>query len=237
MVLSAVLVRCSSTRSFVLLPTVSFVLLVWSGKWARVEIADIDDVDPRRVRSRARLLDAAATLLSSGGVEAVTVEAVTRLSRVARTTLYRHFASTTDLVAAAFERLLPQVDNPETSQSIRDDLVTLMQRQAALIEQAPLQLTTLAWLAMVPKQPGEEPNALGPLRMRVVNQYREPFDRVLTSSAAAAELDDPDLTMAITQLAGPLVFAKLTGIRAMDVADLERLVDDFLAAHRRRPPT
>ena len=43
--------------------------------------------------------------------------------------------------------------------------------------------------------------------------------------------------MAITQLAGPLVFAKLTGIRAMDVADLERLVDDFLAAHRRRPPT
>ncbi|WP_267618919.1 TetR/AcrR family transcriptional regulator, partial [Gordonia bronchialis] len=88
-----------------------------------MEIADIDDVDPRRVRSRARLLDAAATLLSSGGVEAVTVEAVTRLSRVARTTLYRHFESTTDLVAAAFERLLPQVDNPETSQSIRDDLV------------------------------------------------------------------------------------------------------------------
>ncbi|MFC9982929.1 TetR/AcrR family transcriptional regulator [Gordonia sp. UCD-TK1] len=202
-----------------------------------MEIADIDDVDPRRVRSRARLLDAAATLLSSGGVEAVTVEAVTRLSRVARTTLYRHFESTTDLVAAAFERLLPQVDNPETSQSIRDDLVKLMQRQAALIEQAPLQLTTLAWLAMVPKQPGEEPNTLAPLRMRVVNQYREPFDRVLTSSAAAAELDDPDLTMAITQLAGPLVFAKLTGIRAMDVADLERLVDDFLAAHRRRPPT
>ena len=66
-----------------------------------METIESDDVDPRRVRSRQRLLDAAVTLLNSGGVEAVTVEAVTRLSRVARTTLYRHFESSTDLVAAA----------------------------------------------------------------------------------------------------------------------------------------
>lgn len=118
-----------------------------------METIDSDDVDPRRVRSRQRLLDAAVTLLNSGGVEAVTVEAVTRLSRVARTTLYRHFESSTDLVAAAFERLLPQAETPETTTSIRDDLLKLMQRQAELIEQAPLQLTTLAWLAMLPEQP------------------------------------------------------------------------------------
>ncbi|MBY4576208.1 TetR family transcriptional regulator, partial [Gordonia paraffinivorans] len=43
-----------------------------------METIDSDDVDPRRVRSRQRLLDAAVTLLNSGGVEAVTVEAVTR---------------------------------------------------------------------------------------------------------------------------------------------------------------
>lgn len=205
----------------------------------QVETIDSDDVDPRRVRSRQRLLDAAVTLLNSGGVEAVTVEAVTRLSRVARTTLYRHFESSTDLVAAAFERLLPQAETPETTTSIRDDLLKLMQRQAELIEQAPLQLTTLAWLAMLPEQPRQsgqsdgDQNALAPLRRRVVEQYREPFDRVLTSDVATAELGDLDLTMAVTQLAGPLVFAKLTGIRSMTVGDLEQLVDDFLMAHRR----
>ena len=204
-----------------------------------METIDSDDVDPRRVRSRRRLLDAAVTLLNSGGVEAVTVEAVTRLSRVARTTLYRHFESSTDLVAAAFERLLPQAETPETTTSIRDDLLKLMQRQAELIEQAPLQLTTLAWLAMLPEQPRQsgqsdgDQNALAPLRRRVVEQYREPFDRVLTSDVATAELGDLDLTMAVTQLAGPLVFAKLTGIRSMTVGDLEQLVDDFLMAHRR----
>ncbi|AZZ83799.1 MULTISPECIES: TetR/AcrR family transcriptional regulator [Gordonia] len=208
-----------------------------------METIDSDDVDPRRVRSRQRLLDAAVTLLNSGGVEAVTVEAVTRLSRVARTTLYRHFESSTDLVAAAFERLLPQAETPAMTTSIRDDLLKLMQRQAELIEQAPLQLTTLAWLAMLPEQPGQseqsdgEQNALAPLRRRVVEQYREPFDRVLTTDVATAELDNFDLTMAVTQLAGPLIFAKLTGIRSMTVGDLEQLVDDFLTAHRRHQIT
>ncbi|WP_236735063.1 TetR/AcrR family transcriptional regulator, partial [Mycolicibacterium elephantis] len=66
-----------------------------------------DDVDPRRIRSRTRLLDAAATLLSTGGVEAVTIDAVTKASKVARTTLYRHFHSSSHLLAATFERLLP----------------------------------------------------------------------------------------------------------------------------------
>ncbi|MFT4398380.1 TetR/AcrR family transcriptional regulator [Gordonia lacunae] len=205
-----------------------------------METIDFDDVDPRRVRSRQRLLDAAVTLLNSGGVEAVTVEAVTRLSRVARTTLYRHFESSTDLVAAAFERLLPQAETPAMTTSIRDDLLKLMQRQAELIEQAPLQLTTLAWLAMLPEQPEQsdgEQNALAPLRRRVVEQYREPFDRVLTTDVATAELDNFDLTMAVTQLAGPLIFAKLTGIRSMTVDDLEQLVDDFLTAHRRHQIT
>ena len=200
-----------------------------------VSIDGLDDVDPRRVRSRNRLLDATAVLLRSGGVEAVTVEAVTSVSRVARTTLYRHFGSTTDLVAAAFERLLPQADGDELSGSVREDLIRLMDRQAAVIEQAPLQVTTVAWLAMVPERAGEQSNALAPLRARVVDHYREPFDRVLTSAGAVDELDDFDLTLAITQLVGPLIFAKLTGIRAVDADDRRRIVDDFLTAHRRLP--
>ncbi|GAA1884459.1 TetR/AcrR family transcriptional regulator [Williamsia serinedens] len=200
-----------------------------------VSIDGLDDVDPRRVRSRNRLLDATAVLLRSGGVEAVTVEAVTSVSRVARTTLYRHFGSTTDLVAAAFERLLPQADGHELSGSVREDLIRLMDRQAAVIEQAPLQVTTVAWLAMVPERAGEQSNALAPLRARVVDHYREPFDRVLTSASAVDELDDFDLTLAITQLVGPLIFAKLTGIRAVDADDRRRIVDDFLTAHRRLP--
>lgn len=53
--------------------------------------------DPRPARSRARLLDAATSLLRSGGPSAVTIDAVTRTANVARATLYRHFSSANDL--------------------------------------------------------------------------------------------------------------------------------------------
>lgn len=111
-------------------------------------------VDPRKARSRARLLDAATSLLSTGGIEAVTIDAVAKASKVARTTLYRHFSDSTQLLAAAFERLLPPVTAPPASGTIREQLIELLDRQAKLIEEAPAQLTMLGWLALGSAQPG-----------------------------------------------------------------------------------
>ena len=78
--------------------------------------------DPRPARSRARLLEAATTLLRSGGPSAVTVDAVTRASNVARATLYRHFPSGNDLLAAAFHALIPPAPIPPDEGSLRDRL-------------------------------------------------------------------------------------------------------------------
>ncbi|MGV0733878.1 TetR/AcrR family transcriptional regulator [Mycolicibacter sinensis] len=196
---------------------------------------DDDDIDPRRIRSRNRLLDAAATLLSTGGVEAVTIDAVTKASKVARTTLYRHFQSSSHLLAATFERLLPQVTTPApTSGSLRDQLIELLRRQAALFNDAPLHVTTLAWLSLGPtgaKDETEDRHASGALRARVVDQYRQPFDALLNGDKARAELDDFDLELALCQLVGPLAFARMTGIRTVTHKDCANIVDDFLAAH------
>lgn len=88
---------------------------------------DEDGIDPLRTRSRTRLLDAAANLLKTGGIEAVTIDAVTKASKVARTTLYRHFNSSSQLLAATFERLLPQVIPPApTSGTLRERLIELL---------------------------------------------------------------------------------------------------------------
>ncbi|MCP3811912.1 TetR family transcriptional regulator [Mycobacterium vulneris] len=206
--------------------------------------ADDDDVDPRRTRSRNRLLDAAATLLRTGGVEAVTIDAVTKASKVARTTLYRHFNSSSQLLAATFERLLPQVIPPApTSGTLHDRLVELLSRQADLFAEAPLQVTTLAWAALGPT----ETHATGDdidhhpthstLRARVVEQYRRPFDEILQTADGRAELGDLDVELALCQLVGPLVFARMTGLRAITHADCVRIVDDFMAAHHNSPAT
>lgn len=196
-------------------------------------VDDDDEVDPRLARSRTRLLDAAAKLLSAGGVEAVTIEAVTKASKVARTTLYRHFTSSTHLLAATFERLLPQVSPPPAQGPLREQLIELLNRQAVLFQEAPLHATTLAWVALgpTPQRPDEVRDRYA-LRARVVAHYRQPFAELL-QSPAAAELDDFDVDLAICQLVGPIAFARLTGLRAINREDCEHLIDDFLNAHAR----
>ncbi|UGT58927.1 TetR/AcrR family transcriptional regulator [Nocardia asteroides] len=189
------------------------------------------DLDPRRERSRARLLEAATQLLTTGGVHAVTVDAVTTLSRVARTTLYRNFGSSTGLLAATFERLLPRVDPPDDTAGLREQLLDLLTRQAALIDHAPVHLTVLAWLGLGPTDPGGPD--LRTLRAQVVERYRQPYDHILDSPRARADLGDIDTTYAIAQLVGPVVFMRLTGIRALTSTDCHHIVDDFLTAHAR----
>jgi AcrR family transcriptional regulator len=195
-----------------------------------------DEIDPRRVRSRDRLLDAATELLAAGGAEAVTVEAVTRRSKVARTTLYRNFGNSTELLAAAFERLIPPAEPVPETGSLREQLTGLLIRKSALMEQAPAQRALFAWLGMSPGTPGDAAApeggfpALHSLRTRVIEHYRQPFDRILGSDEARAVLGEPDPDFAAAQLLGPILFLRLTGMRPVTPADCERIVDDFIAA-------
>ncbi|AEF36064.1 MULTISPECIES: TetR/AcrR family transcriptional regulator [Mycobacteriaceae] len=197
---------------------------------------DDDNIDPRRIRSRNRLLDAAAALLTSGGIEAVTIDAVTKASKVARTTLYRHFNNSSQLLAATFERLLPQVTPPApASGTLRERLIELLTRQAALFADAPLHVTALAWLALGPTATTDHTSgehAPRALRARVIDQYRQPFDAILQSTEARAELGDFDVELVLCQLIGPFAFARMTGLRTMTAHDCTRIVDDFLTAHR-----
>lgn len=187
------------------------------------------EVDPRRARSRARLLDAAAALLQAGGLEAVTIEGVTKLSKVARTTLYRHFDNAMQLRAATIERLLPPVLETPPEGPLRDRLITLLERQADAIRDMPLQVSTLAWLATGSDRNNDNP-AITSLRQRIIDQYRVPFDQVLDTPQARRQLGEFDTFSVLSQLVGPLVFAKLIGLPVSTPRDCARIVDDFLTA-------
>lgn len=193
---------------------------------------DPETADPRALRSRARLLDAATTLLHTGGVDAVTIEAVTRLSKVARTTLYRHFDNVVNLRAATLERLFPPVPADPPVGPLRDCLVELLIRQATAIDEMPLQLTTLAWLSTADTSGDTKGPALHSLRHRLMRQYREPFDRVLDSDEAREALGDYDRTLLLTQLMGPIVFTRLAGVGHIGPDECARIVDDLLIARR-----
>ncbi len=197
--------------------------------------------DPRPARSRARLLDAATALLRSGGPSAVTVDAVTRGANVARATLYRHFPSGNDLLAAAFHSLIPPAPMPPESGSLRDRLVALVQAQADLIAETPVLLTATYWLALGPdmeRLPGTADGAESPevrtLRERVAQQYGAPFDAIFDSPDAQAELVEVDRAQAMMLLIGPVVAGRISTLADFDYRDCARAaVDGFLAVHRK----
>jgi TetR/AcrR family transcriptional regulator, regulator of autoinduction and epiphytic fitness len=207
--------------------------------------ADVDEVDPRWVRSRTRLLDAAAELLHQGGIDAVTIDAVTRQSKVARTTLYRHFGCSSDLLAATLERLLPPITLLPSTGPLRERFIELVCRQATLYEEAPLHLTTLAWLAMRSNSEDADdaddepdcPTASSVLQARVIDHYIQPLATILQSPEAHDQLGEIDLELAVCQLSGPLLFAWMTGLRVINHQDCARIVDDFLASYQRSDAT
>ena len=200
--------------------------------------------DPRPARSRARLLDAATALLRSGGPSAVTVDAVTRAANVARATLYRHFPSGNDLLAAAFHALIPPAPTPPAEGSLRDRLIALVQAQAELIAEAPVTLTAMSWLTLggdlerlpgAPHRGSPDSPEVRTLRERVAEQYAAPFEAILSSPQAIAELGDVDRTKAAALLLGPIALGKLSTLPDFDYREIAvSAVDGFLATHRKK---
>jgi AcrR family transcriptional regulator len=187
------------------------------------------------------LLEAAAALLRSGGPSAVTVDAVTRSANVARATLYRHFPSGNDLLAAAFNSLIPPPPMPPGDGSLRERLIGLVLAQAETVAQAPALLTAMSWLSLgrdleelpEPQHLGTCGGAISTLRERIAQQYAAPFDAVFDSPEAAAELGEVDRSRAIALLIGPLVLGRLSTLPDFDYRECARAaVDGFLHVQR-----
>ena len=198
--------------------------------------------DPRPARSRARLLEAATALLRTGGPSAVTIDAVTRGANVARATLYRHFSSANDLLAASFMSLIPPPPMPPEDGSLRERLTAVVVAWAESFADAPTTLTAMAWLSLGPDI-GQLPDALHhdtlspemhSLRERIAQQYSAPFDLILDSPAAAAELRPVDRTVAFALLIGPLAFGRISTLAEFDYQTVaQAAVDGFLATFAR----
>jgi AcrR family transcriptional regulator len=188
------------------------------------------------------LLEAASALLRSGGPSAVTVDAVTRSANVARATLYRHFPSGNDLLAAAFTSLIPPSPMPPAEGTLRDRLVAAVLAQAEAVAHAPALLAAMSWLTLGRDLDGwPEPRhgraadsaSITTLRERIAQQYAAPFDAVFDCPEAAAELGEVDRSRAIALLIGPLVLGRLSTLPDFDYRECARAaVDGFLHVQR-----
>jgi AcrR family transcriptional regulator len=184
-------------------------------------------IDPRVARSRTKLLEAATEILVTSGARAVTVDAVVERSGVAKSTLYRHWPSRTELLTDVLRSNVPDLDTPELDQGFAQALRSLMAQVEAT-------LADPRWACIMPamfslKQQIPEVGELTATDQdEKIAAVRDLVELGVAEGVLPSGLD-PEIVA--FQLFGPLVLAALGGNEIDTRALAEHVVDRFLASY------
>ncbi|MEQ8840308.1 MAG: TetR/AcrR family transcriptional regulator [Acidimicrobiales bacterium] len=189
---------------------------------------DTAATDPRITRSRAKLLDAATELLVDSGARSVTVDAVVERSGVAKSTLYRHWPSRTELLTDVMRSNAPEIAVPD----LRDGFEPALR---ALVAQVAATLADPRWARILPAM-----FALKQQIPEVDELTAQDQEEKLAALRVVLELGADegvlpaglDVEIVGFQLIGPLVLAALAGSQVDTGALADHLLDRFLASYR-----
>lgn len=189
--------------------------------------------DPRVVRSRAAVVAGAAELLLADGPGAVTVDAVVQRTGVARSTIYRHFPTSTDVLRAAVDAVLPG-GTPAEPLAPPGQTPTAEQARTALVRRLRANadhLATGAWVRALPallELVGRDPS-LEEHRAQIVARHREPLEEQLRAVRDAGLVpEDADLAVLAARLLGPLFYRRLVSGEPLTHELCDHLVDTVL---------
>lgn len=180
---------------------------------------------PRSVTARNKMIAAAAEILFSDGVGAITAEEVARRSGVAKTTLYRHFGTTDAFVFAVVQANVAALEPPDTG-TLRGDLVEI---HRAYLNVASSQQSRELFVWMVARSIEDPVNRELFRQARV--QPRGPTVLALQRAIARGEIDpgiDVDMAMHIIQ--GPLISMRIVDNNEVSDHDLEMMLDSTVKA-------
>ena len=199
---------------------------------ARAEPQFEEGIDPRVARSRAAILDATAALLIEGGFANVTIERIADRSGVAKTTIYRHWKSRSQLIFDAFENLLRPGSPGFHAAGLRDGLLGMLNALSRGLTDSP-------WAPAVGAlvEAGDRDAEMRGLVHDFLAERMEPVRALLARAIARGELDPGlDVDVAISMLAGPVFYRRLVSREELGPEFAERVVDQFLAGTKLPPP-
>jgi AcrR family transcriptional regulator len=171
-------------------------------------------LDERVRRSRAKVLDATTELLFERGYAGATVDEISRRSGVAKTTIYRHWPTRTDLLRNACSALGTPLDTPDAG-SLAADMIALMIQLASLLRSA-------KWPSVLPSiiDAAERDPDIAAMYCKLQLAYSAPFATLIQRANRRRELPrDTDESMLIAALTGPLFYRRWFS--------REPLTDDF----------
>ncbi len=184
--------------------------------------------DPRVTRTRSVVLDAAATLLAERGYAAFTMDALVERTGVSKTTMYKHWPSRTDLIAATIQAMATDPAAPDTGH-VRDDLIALTMDSLDAY-------TGPRWsgLASVQEAAVHDPELRAALQAAVSTRFSAPravLDRAISRGQLRAELD---VDIATTILIGAIFFRLRTADLPQVRHEVPAIIDTILDGLRSR---
>ena len=185
--------------------------------------------NPQIERTRKAVLEAASELLLERGFAGVTIDAVSSRSRVARSTIYRHWADLPALVTDAFARLAGAPPAAGDSGDVRADLLEVFGRLASGIQVAP-SLQVLPSLA----DGAQRDTRLREVLAAFIYAQREPARAVVRRGISRGQIpEDTDVEWLLDAVGGPLFYRRLISHQKPDEPGfVEHLVDAALSAAR-----
>ncbi len=160
-------------------------------------------LDARVRRSKEVVLGATFDLLTESGVGGVSVDEVSRRSGVAKTTIYRHWATRADLILDACSRISADQEVPDTG-GFESDVTALLTGLATL-------LTTARWSSVVPSiiDAAERDPDLAHIHSRIQLGHTAPLHAVITRAVRKGDIPaSTDPSALIAALVGPLFYRR-----------------------------
>jgi AcrR family transcriptional regulator len=178
------------------------------------------EADERVQRSKKAVLTATYQLLSEAGFSGVSVDAVSKRSGVAKTTIYRHWPSRSALLLDACSNMGSRPQAPDTG-SLKGDLELLVKHTAH-------QLRTAAWATVAPSiiDAAERDQELANVQARTHSGVRSPFQTVIERAQQRGELSrDLDPSHVIAAIFGPLFYRRWFSREPLDEAFTKSVVE------------
>ena len=167
--------------------------------------------DSRVQRSKTHVINVTLELLAESGVSGISVDDVARRSGVAKTTIYRHWPTRTDLILDACSQISTRHEAPDTG-NFEQDITTLLTSMAQM-------LSTARWSFVMPSilDAAERDPNLADIHRRIQSGHTAPFEEVITRAKCSGQLPaTTDSSSLVAALLGPLYYHRWFSRETLD---------------------
>ena len=180
--------------------------------------------NPRTIRVRQIILDAAIDLLIKEGAGALTAVRIAEKTGVARTTIYRHWTDNTALLLDAIDKLISPHVPTSLSENLEEDLSATLTNLKMRMTKRPFRIVFAALL----DHANRNRDAVGAQR-RFVSGVLQPLQDVLANAKGRGVLPSTvDVETASAQLAGPLFIQHVMLRTAISDRLIAQTIERFL---------